>query len=58
MRAARRLSCVSSFFALITHQLDVLRYQGACDWKNFQATGFFRNCFSYFGGSWEPFRCS
>ena len=37
MRAASRLSLVSSFFALMTHQLAVLWYPGACAWKNSQA---------------------
>jgi hypothetical protein len=41
MSWASRFSRVSSFLALITHQLAVRRYQGGWAWKNFQA---FRLC--------------
>ena len=34
MRVARRRALVSSFFALTTHHVAGLRYDGGCDWKN------------------------
>jgi hypothetical protein len=37
--SANRFNLVSSFFALMTHQLQILRYPGGCAWKNAQAAG-------------------
>ena len=41
-----RLRRVSSRFALTTHQMAALRYDGACAWKKSQAAWLARNCLS------------
>jgi len=58
MSAANRLHLVSSLFALMTHQIAVLRYQGAWAWKKRQARLLARNCPSNEAPSLAVFLCS
>src|SRR5207302_8847023 len=43
MSSLSLLTLVSAFFALTTHQMAALRYEGGCFWKNPHALLFARN---------------
>ena len=53
-----RFRRVSSRFALTTHQIAVLLYDGGRDWKYSHAAVFARNSRSWSGSSFAAWRCS